>query len=521
VQRHRLYRIPDEEDDFMVASPTRQTHPPAHGRRTSTGGLLLLATTTIVLIHAWLLAGQAAATEYYLRRTAIDVLLPIPPEATTAPFKDSPALTRTTYREIGTWSAAASGSSLQLSGLADLRVWVGLKNSDDQGTYFDLRAEVLKGGVVIASGEVKAIQGVTRNPDKAKEVVVPFGPIADGNVQAGEVLSLRIVTKVADSGGHSNTVGLRLYYDGVTRPSRFGSTLATVGRPEIRFTSPVSGSVVRDPALVVEGEITAPTPGVAAVSLSMAMTLEGQAFDWPIPVAVNGGRFAARVGLIPGSTELLARVTDAEGQSAEATLLLTFEPDPPEYDTAPEPDVHPRSGFAPLAVTFGAEQAADPTVTVVDLDTDGDGQPEFTLTDFAVPPHRIVYTYPTEGLYVATLVVQDQTGQSRTTRVPIHVIPLPDLAVIWDSFRAALSRGDVDGALRWIAAEARERYGRVLTDLQADLSSIGAALGTLEIHVVSPEYATASVPHTGPAAVTTYLVTFVRDDDGVWRIASL
>ncbi len=289
--------------------------------------------------------------------------------------------------------------------------------------------------------------------------------------------------------------------------------------PEIRFTSPVSGSVVHDPAPVVEGEIT--TRGGAAVSLSTATTLEGQPFDWPAPVAVSGGRFAARVGLVPGPNELLARVTDAAGRSAEATLLLTFEPDPPGYDTAPEPDVHPRSGFAPLAVTFGAGQAADPTVTVVDLDIDGDGQAEFRLTDFASPPHRIVYTYPTEGLYVATLVVQDQTGQSRTTRVPIHVIPVPDLGVIWDGFRAALAGGNVDGALQWVAVEARERYGRVLADLRGDLSSIAAALGTLTTHVVSPEYATASVPHTGPAAVTTYLVTFVRDGDGVWRIASL
>ena len=289
--------------------------------------------------------------------------------------------------------------------------------------------------------------------------------------------------------------------------------------PEIRFTSPVSGSLVHDPALVVEGEVAA--QGVAAVHLSTAVALAGGPFQWPLPVAVNGGRFAARVGLMPGPNELLARVTDATGRWAETTLLLTFEPDPPGYDTAPDPDVHPRSGFAPLAVTFGAGQAADPTVTLVDLDIDGDGQAEFGLTDFAAPPHRIVYTYPTEGLYVATLVVQDQTGQSRTTRVPIHVIPQPDLPVIWDSFRAALSRGDVDGALQWVAAEARERYGRVLTDLQGDLSNIATALGTLTTHVISPEYATASVSHSGPAAVTTYLVTFVRDDDGVWRIASL
>ena len=474
-----------------------------------------------VLLNLWLLAGQAAADTYYLRTGGGPALLPGAPVAATTAFKDSPAVNRTAFKEVGTWAAAPAAAAARLAALADLRVWLGLKNSDDQGTYFDVRAELLRNGVAIASGEVKGIQGVTRNPDKAKEVVVPFGSIADdsANVQAGDVLSLRVLTKVAASGGHSNAVGLRLYYDGVSRPSRFGSTLAPAERPEISFTSPVSGSVVRDPALVVEGEITA--PGVAAVSLSMATTLEGQSFDWPVPVAVSGGRFAARVGLIPGSNELLARVTDAAGRSAEATLFLTFEPDPPGYDTAPEPDVHPRSGFAPLAVTFGAGQAADPTVTGVDLDIDGDGQAEFTLTDFAAPPHRIVYTYPTEGLYVATLVVQDQTGQSRTTRVPIHVIPRPDLAVIWDSFRAALSRGDVDGALQWIAAEGRERYGRVLTDLRGDLSSIASALGTLTTHVIASEYATASVPHSGPAAVTTYLVTFVRDGDGVWRIASL
>jgi hypothetical protein len=105
--------------------------------------------------------------------------------------------------------------------------------------------------------------------------------------------------------------------------------------------------------------------------------------------------------------------------------------------------------------------------------------------------------------------------------VPIHVIPVPDLAVIWNDFRAALGRRDVDGAPLWVAAEARARYRRVLTDLQGDLPGIAAALGTLTTHVVTPEYATASVSHSEPAGLATYLVTFVRDGDGVWRIASL
>jgi hypothetical protein len=34
------------------------------------------------------------------------------------------------------------------------------------------------------------------------------------------------LTKVTASGGHSNAVGLRLHYDAVSRPSRFGMEIA-------------------------------------------------------------------------------------------------------------------------------------------------------------------------------------------------------------------------------------------------------------------------------------------------------
>ena len=72
---------------------------------------------------------------------------------------------------------------------------------------------------MIASSEVKDIKGVTRNPDKATQVVIGFNNIPDTAFQVGDVFSIRVLAKVADSGGHSNAVGLRLYYDSVSRPS--------------------------------------------------------------------------------------------------------------------------------------------------------------------------------------------------------------------------------------------------------------------------------------------------------------
>jgi hypothetical protein len=173
----------------------------------------------------------SAAGDFFLHSSTNDFLDNISPPATTAKFKDSPAVNRTTYQEIGTWAAAPGSTAIRLNSLSDLHVWIGLRNSDDQGTFFDLRAELRRNGAVIASGETKNIQGVTRNPNNAKEVTVSFGPVSVDQVNPGDVLSIRVLTKVADSGGHNNAVGLRLYYDAVSRPSKFGAAFVVDDTP--------------------------------------------------------------------------------------------------------------------------------------------------------------------------------------------------------------------------------------------------------------------------------------------------
>ncbi|MCI0527401.1 MAG: hypothetical protein L0Y56_08145, partial [Nitrospira sp.] len=112
-----------------------------------------------------------------------------------------------------------------------LHVWLGLKNSDDQGTRFDLRAEVYKNDMLVAAGETYCITGITRNPALAKEVMtllsLPASVTFDGTT---EVLSLKVLTRIGTNGsgnfcgGHSNAVGLRLYFDAVNRNSRFDAT---------------------------------------------------------------------------------------------------------------------------------------------------------------------------------------------------------------------------------------------------------------------------------------------------------
>ncbi len=159
------------------------------------------------------------------------------PTSTTAKFRDSAALRfagGNPWKEIGTWTAGpATGLDGTIADLGDLHVWIGLKNSDDQGTRFDVRAELFRNGssTPIASGEVHCIRGVTRNAAKALEVSVPFGPLADADLDPEDALSLKVSARIGTDGnggfcgGHSNAVGLRLYFDAVSRPAQLELTL--------------------------------------------------------------------------------------------------------------------------------------------------------------------------------------------------------------------------------------------------------------------------------------------------------
>ena len=157
------------------------------------------------------------------------------PTATTAKSKDSVGIKFSggnPWTQIGTWTAQPALSSGTLSALGSLRTWIGLKNSDDQGTWYDLRAEVYKNSTLVASGEIFCIQGVTRNPDQAKEVAISFNSPPPMTFNGTDVLSLKILTRIGTNGsgafcgGHSNAVGLRLYFDAVSRPSKLTATFS-------------------------------------------------------------------------------------------------------------------------------------------------------------------------------------------------------------------------------------------------------------------------------------------------------
>ena len=163
-----------------------------------------------------------------------------PPAGTRAKYRDSDKIKfagGNQWEEIGTWRADPfdfPDSNSVMTALQALHVWLGLRNSDDQGTKFDLKVEVLRNGVEIGEGLLRCISGVARAPVKAKAVVV--SPVLTGGNQSfngttdtlSVSLSTRIGTNADDTkcaGSHKNAKGLRAYFDAVGRDARLDAVL--------------------------------------------------------------------------------------------------------------------------------------------------------------------------------------------------------------------------------------------------------------------------------------------------------
>ena len=171
------------------------------------------------------------------------------PTATTEKYKDSTSLNfngGNLWKAIGTWPADPTLTSGTLSALTDLHVWLGLQNSNDQGTSFDLLAELYKNGVLVTSGLTRCITGVTRNPSLAKEVTATFGSFTPASLNGTtDTLSLKIWTRIGTNpdntkcAGHNNAVGLRLYFDATSRQARFGATFSMATSGPLTQVAPV------------------------------------------------------------------------------------------------------------------------------------------------------------------------------------------------------------------------------------------------------------------------------------------
>ncbi len=120
-----------------------------------------------------------------------------------------------------------------ITALSPVHAWVSLKNSDDQGTKFDVLAELQKNGTTIETGLLRCVSGIGRAATPGTEVIVPW-TFVPATVDKGDVLSLKVstrigtITETTKCAGKNSAVGLRLYYDSAAQASSLGATIGSV-----------------------------------------------------------------------------------------------------------------------------------------------------------------------------------------------------------------------------------------------------------------------------------------------------
>jgi hypothetical protein len=113
----------------------------------------------------------------------------------------------------------------QLTELGPAKVWIGLKNSDDVGTKFDLLAEALKNGSLVGSGTLNGVPGGSSGFNNAVLRTLNLALASPVSVGPADTLSIRLSVRIAVGvpGHRSGTA--RLWFNDTAANSRFDATI--------------------------------------------------------------------------------------------------------------------------------------------------------------------------------------------------------------------------------------------------------------------------------------------------------
>jgi len=292
------------------------------------------------------------------------------PTATNEKYKDSTAISRNNgnpWKEVGTWPATAAMTAGTLTSFSDLHVWLGLKNSDDQGTFFDLRVEAYKNGALLTSGQSLCITGITRNANQAKEVVVGFDPFSAATFNgASDVLSLKVLTRVGTNangsscGGHSNAVGLRL----CNRTEVARHVVRDTTAPVIAIQQPADGAITNATHVIVSGTYADANP--------VNITING------VVATLSPGTFSANVPLKEGSNTLNAVAADPAGNQSTSSVAVARDTTAPVLTISqPAEGAVVTTSAVTISGTF-----SDPNKSILTINNDLDNLPRISGNEY-------------------------------------------------------------------------------------------------------------------------------------------
>lgn len=272
----------------------------------------------------------------------------------------------------------------------------------------------------------------------------------------------------------------------------------------VAITTPIAGATIAGDNALVSGTYQGP--------VNTGINVNG------IVASQVGDRFYAEVPLNPGANTLTATATTPEGMTAIQTVSVN------RNGTAPiQVKVEPMSGIAPLKTNFTVSiSTAAVTLRSIQIDFDGDGNIDYNSADPSVPAS---FTYATPGVYQANITVTDSLNNAFTQVVLVSVqdgVQMDQLfTTLLGGMNTALISGDVTKAGSFLNTAAKQKYLPVFQTLLAQMPQIIASYSPLRRVSITGEIGEYAINRTIGGRNKLFLIYFLKDSDGVWRLDAM
>ena len=293
----------------------------------------------------------------------------------------------------------------------------------------------------------------------------------------------------------------------VTAPDQSTASAAvtvTGTTPALTIASPAEGASINGDSILVSGTLLAP--------INTGVTVNGVVAN-----VENGKFYANNVPLQPGANTLTVIYTLADGTAATQTRSVNSTGTNPLQVTA---DAY--TGAAPLSINLAVTSQTGSPIQTISVDPGGnDSVGSITVNG---PDRSVSLTYPVPGTYIVNVTVTDALG-SYSQAVAITVWDPSQMDsffnAVWTGMNNALIAGDKAKALTYLNASAQAKYGPAFDALLLSMPLIIASYSPLQRLQVYPNIGEYAVNRTIHGMNRIYLIYFLLDNDGVWRIDSM
>ena len=286
--------------------------------------------------------------------------------------------------------------------------------------------------------------------------------------------------------------------------STSAAVMVNVSAPTLTIEAPLDGAAIDSDKVNVTGQID--STGVSGVTVNGTIA------------AIHGDRFYANdVTLAAGANILTATLSRLDGAAATRSIAVTS-----SGANRLEAVVGPTQGLAPLTTTFEMSSRSDVDIVRVDIDANGDGTFDQTLT---AAPWSSTVTYGGSGKVDLTLRVTFGDGVIVSSRYPIVIDDRAfrdqQLRAVWSGMTTALAGGDKAGALRYMDASLQQRYAPAIDVLLPSMATIVGSFSDPHTMTLTNELGEYAVTRLIDGEQRVFLIYFGRNGDGLWRIGSM